>query len=138
MTRRASCRRGRVCGGLRLRLRAVLQNKTRGYTYSWLRPEWWLLGRRTEISRTLHFYACFFGRGRCDSLAYSLSVSVSVLIKYFNFMGGFRPLRRSYARIVAWGFRPLRRSYARIVAWGFRPLRRSYARIVAWGFRRKI
>jgi hypothetical protein len=43
---------------------AVLRNRIRGYTYSWLRPERRALDRRIDISRTLYFYVCFFGRGR--------------------------------------------------------------------------
>jgi hypothetical protein len=73
MIRRASCRRGRVHFGrrfapllrlLRLMWCGVLRNRIRECTYSWLRPIWPLLGRCTEISRTLDFYVCFFGRGR--------------------------------------------------------------------------
>ena len=42
----------------------VLQNNSMGYTYWLLRPRQRVLDRRREISRTLDFYACFFGRGR--------------------------------------------------------------------------
>ena len=42
----------------------MLRNKIRGYTYLWLNLERRALDRRTEISRTLNFYACFFGRER--------------------------------------------------------------------------
>ena len=51
----------------------MLRNRIRGYTYWSLRPEWRVLDLRIEISRTLYFYACFFGRERRDwwSLYYS-------------------------------------------------------------------
>lgn len=79
----------------------VLRNRIRGYTYWSLRPEWLVLGRRIEISRTRDFYACFFGRERRDwwSLYYSVggvwwfvvvvvvAVSDGLLKKYFNFFG---------------------------------------------------
>lgn len=75
MIRMASCRLGRgcvvdfVCVVMMmfrcfLVLLEVLQNRIGGCTYCVLRPKGWILDRHREISRTLDFYACFFGKGR--------------------------------------------------------------------------
>ena len=64
------------------------RNTTAGYTYLWLRPELRLLGRRREISRTLGFYVCFFGRYWFLTLLWlCLCLRLADLIKkYFNFL----------------------------------------------------
>jgi hypothetical protein len=55
---------GWLCGEWLWLWCGVLRNRIMECTYSWLRPIRPLLGRCTEISRTLDSYVCFFGRGR--------------------------------------------------------------------------
>ena len=59
---------------------AVLRNRIMGCTYSWLRPERRVLDRRIEISRTLYFYVCFFGRGQRDLSLFGVGVVVVLVL----------------------------------------------------------